>query len=111
MTELIGWSAATVLLATMVRQVWVQWKSGTAQGVTKWLFIGQLTASILFAVYSLLLANWVFVVSNVALIVVAIAGQIFHLRNRRHDALASQPGSVRSGLTYSTVSGAKDREF
>lgn len=85
MTELIGWSAATILLATIIRQVYAQWKSGTAQGVSKWLFIGQLTASVLFSVYSLLLANWVFVASNLMLIVVAITGQFIYYRNKRRD--------------------------
>jgi uncharacterized protein with PQ loop repeat len=86
MTELIGWCAATILLATIVRQVYTQWKSGTAQGVSKWLFIGQLTASILFTVYSLLLANWVFAISNLMLIVVAVTGQFIYYRNKRRDA-------------------------
>jgi hypothetical protein len=45
MTELIGWMAATVLLATMGRQVYTQWRDGTSQGVSKWLFVGQLAAS------------------------------------------------------------------
>lgn len=85
MTELIGWGAAAILLATIVRQVYAQWKSGTAQGVSKWLFFGQLTASILFSVYSLLLANWVFVVSNLMLIVVAVTGQFIYYRNKRRD--------------------------
>jgi hypothetical protein len=30
MTELIGWVAATVLLATMGRQVYTQWRDGKA---------------------------------------------------------------------------------
>lgn len=38
-TELIGWVAATVLLATMGRQVYTQWRDGNSKGVSKWLFI------------------------------------------------------------------------
>ncbi|MGH6624493.1 MAG: hypothetical protein ACREBN_10995 [Burkholderiaceae bacterium] len=91
MTEFIGWCAATILLATIIRQVYAQWKSGTAQGLSKWLFIGQLTASILFSVYSLLLANWVFLTSNLMLMVVAVAGQCLYLRNKKHDARKSTP--------------------
>jgi uncharacterized protein with PQ loop repeat len=52
MTELIGWMAATVLLATMGRQVYTQWRDGTSQGVSKWLFVGQLAASLGFVMYS-----------------------------------------------------------
>jgi MtN3 and saliva related transmembrane protein len=64
MTELIGWMAATLLLATMGRQVYTQWRDGTSQGVSKWLFIGQLAASSGFIIYSWQLGNWVFVVTN-----------------------------------------------
>ncbi|MCU0952903.1 MAG: PQ-loop domain-containing transporter [Burkholderiaceae bacterium] len=60
-TEAIGWMATAVLLATVGRQVYSQWRSGSTQGVSSWLFIGQMTASTLFFVYSLLLDNWVFV--------------------------------------------------
>jgi MtN3 and saliva related transmembrane protein len=63
-TELIGWLAATILLATLGRQVYSQWRNGPSQGISKWLFTGQVSASTAFVVYSWLLANWVFVVTN-----------------------------------------------
>jgi uncharacterized protein with PQ loop repeat len=56
-TELIGWAAATVLLATIGRQVYSQWRSRSSQGASKWLFVGQITASIGFVVYSWLLGK------------------------------------------------------
>jgi MtN3 and saliva related transmembrane protein len=52
MTELIGWFAATVLLATIGRQVYTQWRDGSSKGLSRWLFVGQITASIAFIVYS-----------------------------------------------------------
>ena len=79
MTELIGWIAATVLLATMGRQVYSQWRDGTSQGVSKWLFIGQLAASLGFIMYSWQLGNWVFVVTNALMLLTAGIGQWIYL--------------------------------
>ncbi len=87
-TEAIGWFATAVLLATVGRQVYSQWRSGSTQGVSSWLFIGQMTASTAFLTYSLLLNNWVFVVSNALLLVTAALGQWIYKHNvareRRH---------------------------
>jgi hypothetical protein len=44
--------------------------------------IGQLTASTGFAFYSYLLHNWVFLVSNMALLATAVAGEITCLKNK-----------------------------
>jgi MtN3 and saliva related transmembrane protein len=51
MTEFIGWSAAAVLLATIARQVYTQWRDRSSLGVSRWLFIGQIAASCAFVVY------------------------------------------------------------
>jgi MtN3 and saliva related transmembrane protein len=85
-TELIGWLSAALLLATIGRQVYSQWRDGTSQGVSRWLFIGQLVASIGFVVYSWLLSNWVFVVTNLLMLVTALIGEAIYLRNRRRRA-------------------------
>jgi uncharacterized protein with PQ loop repeat len=82
-TELIGWVAAAILVATIVRQVYSQWRDGTSEGVSKWLFIGQLLASTGFVVYSWLLRNWIFVVTNGLILVAALVGQFIYLRNKR----------------------------
>jgi MtN3 and saliva related transmembrane protein len=81
--DLIGWAASGILLLTLLRQVYNQWKFKQAQGVSRWLFVGQITASLGFAVYSWLLHNWVFLVTNLALLVTALAGEVIYLRNRR----------------------------
>jgi MtN3 and saliva related transmembrane protein len=83
MTEPVGWFGATVLLATIGRQVYTQWRDGTTSGLSRWLFIGQLTASIAFVIYSWMLGNWVFVVTNVLMLVTAALGQWVYLANRR----------------------------
>jgi MtN3 and saliva related transmembrane protein len=72
-----------VLLATLGRQVYAQWRSGATSGVSRWLFVGQLAASAGFALYSWLLGNWVFLVTNVALLITAVAGEAIYLSNRR----------------------------
>jgi MtN3 and saliva related transmembrane protein len=38
--ELIGWMSSAVLLATIARQVYTEWKTESAAGVSHWLFIG-----------------------------------------------------------------------
>ena len=82
-TDLIGWAAAAILLLTLGRQVYTQWRDRTSKGVSRWLFVGQCAASIGFVVYSCLLGNWVFVVTNVLLLATAVLGEIIYLRNRK----------------------------
>lgn len=83
-TELIGWMAAAILVATIGRQVYTQWRDGTTAGVSKWLFVGQLSASTGFVVYSWLLRDWVFVATNAVMLVTALLGQYIYLRNQRN---------------------------
>ena len=54
--------------------------------MSKWLFIGQLAASTGFTVYSWLLGNPVFIVTNAALLLTALAGELIYLRNRKRAA-------------------------
>jgi MtN3 and saliva related transmembrane protein len=81
--EAIGWFAAGVLLLTLGRQVYTQWRERQTRGLSRWLFVGQLTASTAFLVYSWLVENWVFVVTNALLLVTAALGEWIFLRNRR----------------------------
>src|SRR5688500_3281741 len=55
--EVIGWLSSAILLATLLRQVHTQWRERSTQGVSRWLFRGQFTASCGFLIYSLLLRN------------------------------------------------------
>jgi uncharacterized protein with PQ loop repeat len=81
-TELIGWSAAAILLLTLARQVYTQWRDHTSKGVSRWLFVGQCAASTGFIVYSWLVSNWVFVVTNCA--------HSGHRHRRRNHLLAQR---------------------
>lgn len=84
--DAIGWGASAILLATILRQVWKQWQERSSEGVSKWLFAGQTAASAGFVAYSWLLKNPVFVVTNSALLLAALAGAWIQWRNRRADA-------------------------
>ncbi|HEY1138415.1 MAG TPA: hypothetical protein VGE64_13125 [Xanthomonadaceae bacterium] len=74
--NLIGWAATIVLLVTLVRQIVKQVSDDASDGVSSWLFIGQITASILFVIYSWLVDNIVFVVTNCLILLTAVVGQI-----------------------------------
>jgi MtN3 and saliva related transmembrane protein len=83
-TDAIGWASAAILVVTIGRQVYSQWKSKATAGVSRWLFVGQLSASIGFTVYSYLLHNWVFLFSNTAMTAIAVVGELIYVSNRRH---------------------------
>lgn len=81
--DAIGWLSALILLATLIRQVFTQWRDKTSKGVSKWLFVGQLASSIGFTTYSVLVDNLVFIVANSLITLVAITGELVYVRNRR----------------------------
>ena len=83
--ELIGWAAAALLIATIGRQVFTQWRAGTTAGVSRWLFVGQVSASVLFVIYSWLEGDWVFIATNSVMLATAILGQCIYLQNRRKN--------------------------
>ncbi|MBV9217663.1 MAG: hypothetical protein JO053_15955 [Acidobacteria bacterium] len=83
MLQIIGWASSALLLATLINQVYKQWKEGTSKGVSKWLFIGQLLVSIGFTIYSVGTDDAVFVVTNSLLVLNSIAGIIIYFHHRR----------------------------
>ena len=91
LTDAIGWAAAIVLLATLGRQVYTQWRDRNSQGVSRWLFVGQCAASVLFIVYSWLLGSTVFVVTNALILLTAVFGETIYLRNRRAAKKGAKP--------------------
>ena len=84
MTEIIGWASSIILLMTLIKQVYKQWQEGTGEGVSKWLFAGQVFASIGFTIYSYLVGNWVFTITNAILTVNNFVGLYlsFYFRRR-----------------------------
>lgn len=86
MAEVIGWVSSAILVFTLYRQVYKQWHEGSSKAVSKWLFAGQLAASLGFTVYSYLVKNWVFVVTNALMVLNALAGYAITLRHKRREA-------------------------
>lgn len=85
MQEAIGWVSSVILVLTIGKQVFKQWKEGSSENVSKWLFIGQLAASLGFTIYSWLVGNWVFVVTNAIMLVNGLAGLFIVLHHRRRE--------------------------
>jgi uncharacterized protein with PQ loop repeat len=98
--DIIGWLASAVLIATLARQTVAQWTASEPQGVSAWLFAGQITASLLFIVYSLLLRNTVFVVTNSLILLTAIVGQWVYLRAKRRSKRGEGEADAGAGAAH-----------
>lgn len=79
---MIGWGAVAALFLTMSGQAWKQWRDKVKQGVSKFFFLGQITASTLFLVYSAMVGDRVFVVGNALVLMAALTGGAILLYNR-----------------------------
>jgi MtN3 and saliva related transmembrane protein len=98
-TELIGWASSAILLTTLFRQARKQWREGTSEGVSRWLFVGQTAASVGFTLYSALIRNWVFTVTNALILASAVAGLVIDRHQRRRARPGTSPdvpGSART---------------
>jgi uncharacterized protein with PQ loop repeat len=87
-TEIVGWVSSVILVLTIAKQVYKQWHEGSSEGVSKWLFVGQMAASLGFTVYSWLVGNMVFVVTNSLMLLNALVGFgiVLHHRKRKGKA-------------------------
>ena len=81
--DAIGWIASLILIITIASQIAKQWRERTSAGVSRWLFIGQMAASIGFTIYSVLLKNWVFAVTNAVMILNGLIGLAITLHQKR----------------------------
>jgi MtN3 and saliva related transmembrane protein len=88
MTEAIGWASSVILVLTIAKQVHKQWHAGTSEGVSLWLFVGQLAASTGFTIYSVLVHNWVFVVTNALMMLNGLVGLWITRRQKKRAAAA-----------------------
>ncbi len=94
-SELLGWFASLVLVVTLAHQVLTQWRTGTSRGISVWLFIGQLVASLSFALYATIADNLVFVVTNGLIAVSACVGLAVWLHHHRvAERSATRDGSL-----------------
>ena len=85
MTEIIGWVSSFILFITVSRQIYKQWQEGKSQGVSVWLFVGQIVASLGFAVYSWLVWNPVFIFTNSLMVLNGIVGFVLNLYLKKND--------------------------
>ena len=85
MTEAVGWVSSGILVLTIAKQVYKQWQEGSSEGVSKWLFVGQMAASLGFTIYSWLVSNWVFVVTNAVMLVNGLLGLLIVIHHRRRE--------------------------
>lgn len=99
-TEMIGWTAAVVLLLTIATQVVKQWRDRSSQGVSPWLFAGQVIASVCFTAYSVLLGNVVFAVTNGLMLASAVLGQMLYWRNQRGKPGVMTKLAGRLGVSF-----------
>ncbi|HEX8706771.1 MAG TPA: SemiSWEET family transporter [Pyrinomonadaceae bacterium] len=98
--ELVGWVSSLILVLTIAKQVYKQWQEGSSEGVSKWLFIGQLAASLGFTIYSWLVGNWVFVVTNSLMLVNGLLGLgivLHHRKRERRDKDGAQDRKLETG--------------
>lgn len=84
-TALIGWGASAILVLTMSRQVYTQWRDESAEGVSRWLFVGQIAASLGFTAYSVMKNDLVFVFTNGLMVLNGVVGLVIDRRNRRRS--------------------------
>jgi MtN3 and saliva related transmembrane protein len=83
--QAIGWASSAVLVVTLGKQVWKQWQEGKSEGISRWLFIGQTAASTGFTIYSVLVKDWVFVVTNALMLLNGLLGYVILAKNRRQE--------------------------
>jgi uncharacterized protein with PQ loop repeat len=81
--QAIGWLSSFILVLTIGRQVWKQWREGATEGISTWLFAGQTVASAGFTTYSFLVRDWVFVVTNAVMLINGLLGFLILMANRR----------------------------
>ena len=94
MLDLLGWASSAILVATLARQIYKQWRTESSEGVSKYLFIGQVAASTGFLIYSWLLKSWVFVVTNSLLLMNAFIGlgiMVWQSRRARASKCSASP--------------------
>ena len=92
MVEFIGWASSLVLVITIATQVAKQWRDKTSAGVSTWLFVGQLAASVGFTIYSMLVKNWVFAVTNGVMILNGLLGYAITIRHKRRGDATGNGG-------------------
>src|SRR5688572_26368828 len=113
MKDAIGWVSSGILVLTIGNQVYKQWRSKTSQGISRWLFVGQLAASIGFVIYSWMLESWVFVATNSLMVANALAGAtiVYLQRRRRAPRSAQDEARPRRAFKFPRAAGPRGRHL
>lgn len=82
--DLLGWLSSIILVITLFVQVRKQWHDDTSRGVSPFLFIGQLAASLGFLLYAMQIDNWVFIATNSLTSLAAVLGLWITRRHQEH---------------------------
>lgn len=85
-TDILGWVSSAILVVTLFVQVRKQWHDRTSRGVSPFLFVGQLAASLGFLAYSVQIESWVFVATNALTSVAALFGLAITLHQQPEHA-------------------------
>jgi uncharacterized protein with PQ loop repeat len=102
MTNVVGWVSSLILLTTIVAQVRRQWVERSGKAGSRWLFIGQTAASFGFTLYSVLVHNWVFTITNGLLLLSGITGWAMNQYFRSEKGAPSER-SLRSDAKAGAV--------
>jgi uncharacterized protein with PQ loop repeat len=94
MIDVIGWASSVILVVTIATQIAKQWHDKTSAGVSTWLFVGQLAASVGFTIYSMLVQNWVFAVTNGIMILNGLVGYGITVRHKRERGRGGDASSA-----------------
>jgi uncharacterized protein with PQ loop repeat len=81
--HIFGLLATGILIATLGAQTVKQWREHTTRGIARWFFLGQVSASVCFIVYSILIGSTLFAVANALILLSALAGYIVLRINRK----------------------------
>lgn len=99
----IGVASSCILVLTIGKQVFKQYKEGKSEGVSKWLFLGQMTASGGFLLYSWLKRDWVFIATNGVMLLNGLAGYLIVLHHRRNEKKGERAAESDAGTTHGTL--------
>ena len=93
MFEYVGWFGAFALVVTIGAQVLKQFRSGTSEGVSAWLFVGQILGAGSFLAYAISVGDRVFIAAQATLLMLSIAGMWIFVLHRRRAGRGSRGAS------------------
>lgn len=78
-TDILGYTAGAVTTFTFLPQVIKTWKEKSAKNISLLMFVIAVTNEIMWIIYGILLNNWVIILTNSVLMVMALTMIYFKL--------------------------------